>query len=146
MKPVSLLLTSTQVRSQLWTQSSPSLPKYKNTFLQSSLHDSCRISCAAVPLQRVDMKSLRTNTEVGRMNHNSSSMCIKEQQQQQQHADVSFVWSRSLVSTREQRREEKHSVHPCNSSSSMAIICHFQRDNETVKTTHKPAIYERCFR
>lgn len=57
------------------------------------------------PLLLVDMKSLRTNTEVGIIVQKFSSMCMKEQQQQ--HADASCVYRRSVVLlTREQSREE----------------------------------------
>lgn len=47
-KPVSLLLTSSQFRFQLWIITTT--PRYKkNTFLQSSsLHDSSSISCVAL--------------------------------------------------------------------------------------------------
>lgn len=58
------------------------------------------------PLLLVDMKSLRTNTEVGIIVQKFSSMCMKEQQQQ--HADASCVYRRSVVLlTREQSREEE---------------------------------------
>lgn len=78
-----------------------------------------------------------TDTEVGfkgRISQVSSSMCIKEQQQQQQHADVTCAWSSSLVTRAQGSRGEKvNTVHPCVSSSIMAIVCHFPRDNKRIK-------------
>lgn len=103
-KKVLLPHKSDQFRSQLWTKSTPPLPKYKKTHSSSLL---CMIHSPFLvlqfPLLLVDMKSLRTNTEVGIIVQKFSSMCIKEQQQ---HADASCVWSLVLL-TREQSREEK---------------------------------------
>lgn len=100
--------------------------------------------CVAIPLQRVDMKSLRTNTEVGIIVHNFSSMCIKEQQQ---HADVSCVWSRRLVLfTREQRRRSNTLSIPASPPPVWLSSVVFRGKTKTAKTTSKPVISERCFR
>lgn len=83
-------------------QISATTRRYKNTFLQSSsLYDSSSLSCVAKSLLLVDIKSLRTDTGFkGIICQVSFSICI---QQQQQHADVSCVWSSSLILvTREQ--------------------------------------------
>lgn len=91
-EPVSVSLASFKL-SPAVGRDSATTPRNKNTFLQSpSLHDSSSLSCF--------QSSYKVSGEVGSKEIKcqiSSSMCIKEQQQQQQHADVSCLRGSSLI-------------------------------------------------
>lgn len=106
--------------------------RYKNTFLKSSFSSS-RLPYATSPILLVDLQSLRTDTEVGFI-VKFPTACVSMSSGSM--ADVPCVGSRG---------ERGNSARPCASSSIMAIVCYFPRDNTRIKTRRKLKECVGCF-